>query len=169
MGWILDTAHASGATVLRRQIAAYLNRHGEPDSDHSGAELVVAELLSNAVRHTTGPCWVSVDWSLAEPILRASDLGDGFVVGAMEAPDIQAIGGRGLFIVSSLVLQLDVRRRASGVGVGGGRVADPACRIGEHRSAAPANDVAAVVDGGEQGGRVRQGRPCTPSRRSWRR
>ena len=116
MDWILDSGDAAGATMLRREIAAYLRRHGEPDGDLVGAELVISELLANAVRHTAGPCWVSVDWSKAEPILRACDLGEGFTLGAFQAPDFESVGGRGLYIVSSLVLQLDVRKRVSGTG-----------------------------------------------------
>ena len=116
MDWILDSGDAAGATMLRREIAAYLRRHGEPDGDHVGAELVISELLANAVRHTAGLCWISVDWSKAEPILRACDLGEGFTLGAFQAPDFESVGGRGLYIVSSLVLQLDVRKRVSGTG-----------------------------------------------------
>ncbi len=58
MEWALDARSAESVRALRREVVAYLGRHAEPDADLAGAELVVAELLANALHHASGPVWV---------------------------------------------------------------------------------------------------------------
>ncbi len=48
------------------------------DADLSDTEIVVAELLTNALAHTTGPAWVSLRWNGLHPLLSVADLGPGF-------------------------------------------------------------------------------------------
>jgi anti-sigma regulatory factor (Ser/Thr protein kinase) len=108
--WALDARDVSAQTDLRREIDAYLRRHGDVDADFNGASLIVAELVSNALRHAGGVCWVSLDWSSENPILRVYDLGPNFDLRA-ELPDMQRSGGRGLFIASAMSPQLVATRR----------------------------------------------------------
>ena len=115
MDWYLEAgSDATQTTTLRHEITAFLERHAEPGSDLDAAGVVVAELLANAVRHTEGPVWATVDWSAAEPVLIVRDLGPGFRLSAHpELPPMESIGGRGLFIASQLAPELAQRSERS--------------------------------------------------------
>ena len=76
--WYLDGEDRSSLTALRHEIMAYLGRHAEPDTDLADAELVVEELVGNAVRHAGGSIWVSLSWLDISPTLTVRDLGPGF-------------------------------------------------------------------------------------------
>jgi anti-sigma regulatory factor (Ser/Thr protein kinase) len=76
--WYLDGTDRSSLTALRHEIMAYLGRHAEPDSALADAELVVEELVGNAVRHAGGSIWVSLSWLDISPTLTVRDLGPGF-------------------------------------------------------------------------------------------
>ena len=126
MEWALNGASADAVSALRREVMAYLRRHGEPDSDYAAAEIVVAELLANAFEHAPGPAWVRASWARERPRIEVHDLGAGFVLDPA-LPEPSAERGRGLFLVnaiaddvtreskpgggSKLVATLPVRRR----------------------------------------------------------
>ena len=105
MEWAVDGGSAATIAALRREIAGYLRRHAEPDSDLAGAEMVIAELLSNAFEHAPGPAWVSANWESERPRLEVHDLGPGFVLDP-RLPEPDSERGRGLFIVDSIVKDL---------------------------------------------------------------
>ena len=113
MDWFVDTRDDAALAELRRRVAEYLRRHGTDDSDLAAAELVVSELLSNVKRHAGPAGWVSVSWSGETAVLSVVDLGPGFDLRA-ELPGLDAIGGRGLFIVSQLGQQLQAIPRPAG-------------------------------------------------------
>jgi DNA-binding NarL/FixJ family response regulator/anti-sigma regulatory factor (Ser/Thr protein kinase) len=101
MEWAVDGRNAAAIAALRREIAAYLARHSEPGSDLAGAEIAIAELLSNAFEHAPGPAWVRTSWEAERPRLEVHDLGPGFVLDpSLPEPDSER--GRGLFIVNSI-------------------------------------------------------------------
>jgi anti-sigma regulatory factor (Ser/Thr protein kinase) len=75
--WYLPEGAPEALPQLRRELVAYLRRHGESDSDFDAAELLVAESVGNAVRHTAGPVWVSLTWRGANPTMSVYDLGPG--------------------------------------------------------------------------------------------
>jgi anti-sigma regulatory factor (Ser/Thr protein kinase) len=130
--------------VLRHQIMTVLSGEVLPGEDLGAAEVVVAELLSNAVAHGTGPCWVTLRWEGVHPLLSVADAGPGFRSGPVPparvsdeelgaspqsatpqsagpqfaAPQLPADplapSGRGLYLVSQLALDLAVRPRATG-------------------------------------------------------
>jgi DNA-binding NarL/FixJ family response regulator/anti-sigma regulatory factor (Ser/Thr protein kinase) len=85
----------------------YLKRHGDPDSDFAGAEVVVAELLINAFQHAPGPAWVRAAWAGERPRLEVHDLGEGFTF-EPSLPEPAAAKGRGLFLVSALADDVEV-------------------------------------------------------------
>jgi anti-sigma regulatory factor (Ser/Thr protein kinase)/predicted ArsR family transcriptional regulator len=115
MDWYLDSAKASDASLLRSEIQSYLLRHAASDADIPAAILAVSELLANAVRHATGPAWVSIDWSEREPRLTVRDLGPGFQLGEVGLPeDPFAGGGRGLFLTDRVARDLEVATRERG-------------------------------------------------------
>jgi DNA-binding NarL/FixJ family response regulator/anti-sigma regulatory factor (Ser/Thr protein kinase) len=124
--WALNGDDPDAVRALRREVMAYLRRHGDPDSDFAGAEVVVAELLINAFEHAPGPAWVRASWLGERPRIEVHDLGPGFAL-APTLPEPAAERGRGLFLAqaiaddlsreskprggSKLVATLPVRRR----------------------------------------------------------
>lgn len=113
MNWVVDSANLESVSALRREITTYLRRHADPDARLDDCELVISELVTNVARHASGPVWVSVDWSAAEPTIRVADVGPGFDLD-IRLPDVDSAGGRGLFIVSKIATRLETLRRAAG-------------------------------------------------------
>ena len=112
--WVTDDRDAGSVSALRREVVAYLRRHGESESDFAGAEIVVAELLSNAFDHAPGPAWVRVAWDDERPLLEVHDLGPGFEL-RPRRPDSTSLAGRGLFLASAFADDLArVAKRAGG-------------------------------------------------------
>lgn len=80
MEWALEPADTAAVPRLRQQIMRLLARQAGPDADLAASEVVVAELLSNALAHTAGQAWVSLRWDGEHPLLSVADLGPGFPV-----------------------------------------------------------------------------------------
>lgn len=114
MEWYVEPGLLSAATELRRQVRIHLERHGEDGADLHAAEVIVAELVSNAVRHATGPVWASLTWTGDEPLFEVRDLGAGFDPRAELPADALTVGGRGLYLVEHLSLGFEVRERPGG-------------------------------------------------------
>ncbi len=114
MEWAVDGRSVASITALRREVVAYLRRHAQPDSDLAGAEVVVAELLSNAFEHAPGPAWVCIVWEGEQPRIEVHDLGPGFELDPrLPEPDHER--GRGLFIVNAIAHDLArASKRAGG-------------------------------------------------------
>jgi anti-sigma regulatory factor (Ser/Thr protein kinase) len=105
-----------------------LRRLATEDSDLSATEIVVAELLTNALAHTTGPAWVNLSWDGEHPLLSVADVGSaGTRANTTRAQvdadrtlvprlpdDPLAEGGRGLFLVAHFALDVAVAPRATG-------------------------------------------------------
>jgi anti-sigma regulatory factor (Ser/Thr protein kinase) len=113
MDWVVEAGNLGGVSALRGEITTYLRRHADAAASLADCELVVSELITNGVRHTSGLVWVSVDWSAARPTIRVADIGPGFDM-RIELPAPDAAGGRGLFIVNSIVPRLESFRRSAG-------------------------------------------------------
>lgn len=115
MDWYLDGRDRDAISHLRREIAAYLARHGARGGDVAGAELAVSELLTNVGRHAPGPAWVHLDWSGVRPRIDVHDLGPGFEPDPRLPDDrMQSSGGRGLYVVSNVASWLSVRAKQAG-------------------------------------------------------
>src|SRR5512142_1576268 len=114
MDLFFDATDPSAITDLRRELAAYFERHADVGSDLSGAELAVSELLGNAVRHAPGPAWVHVDWSERRPTIEIHDLGPGFKLNPTLPADPFAPGGRGLYVVSHIAEELAAAAKRAG-------------------------------------------------------
>ncbi|MDQ4029986.1 MAG: methanogen output domain 1-containing protein [Actinomycetota bacterium] len=115
MDWFLDPADGDAARALRRELIAYLRRHGDGSSDFAAAQLAFAEVVGNVRKHTGGPAWINVDWSGECPVLTVVDLGPGFSAERIGLPaDPAQAGGRGLFLVSHLAGELAVMSRRAG-------------------------------------------------------
>lgn len=129
MEWALEPADTAAVHRLRHQIMLALGRMATPDADLSSAEIVVAELLTNALAHTSGRAWVSLRWNGMHPLLSVADVGPGFIGPGEAGPglidatrtlvprlpdDPLAEGGRGLFLVAHFALDVAVAPRATG-------------------------------------------------------
>ncbi|HVL88889.1 MAG TPA: methanogen output domain 1-containing protein [Actinomycetota bacterium] len=99
---------------VKAEIGRYVRRHADDPGRLFDADVVVSELLSNAVRHAAGPAWVSIVWTTPRPVLSVYDLGPGFVFDPKLPDDPLAEGGRGLYIVSHMVDELDAASRRAG-------------------------------------------------------
>jgi predicted ArsR family transcriptional regulator len=75
--------------------------------------LIVGELLANAVDHSQGPIWVSLDWPDPKPTLIVRDMGAMFTL-PVSAPDVAQPRGRGLWLVSQLAPELSLAARRVG-------------------------------------------------------
>ena len=126
MEWTLQPGDTAAIPALRRRMVGWLARGAAPGSDLNAAELVIGELLSNALAHTAGPAWVSMRWEGTHPLLSVADIGPGFGTGSYPTlsadrtlvPDLPldplSITGRGLYLVARLALDVAVAPRHTG-------------------------------------------------------
>jgi anti-sigma regulatory factor (Ser/Thr protein kinase) len=128
--WSLEPGDAASVPGLRHRILGCLRALAARGSDLTDAEIVVGELLSNAMAHTTGPTWVSLRWDGAHPMLSVADAGPGFLralgrdgfpaadgdrtLRAELPADPLADGGRGLYLITRLARDVAVAPRATG-------------------------------------------------------
>jgi anti-sigma regulatory factor (Ser/Thr protein kinase) len=128
--WSLEPGEVAAVPELRHRIVRCLRTLAEPGSDLTDAEIVVGELLSNAMSHTDGPTWVSLRWDGVHPMLSVADLGPGFVqalagegtpaaagdrtLRAALPADPLAVAGRGLYLITRLAHDVAVAPRATG-------------------------------------------------------
>lgn len=115
MDWYVETENPGALPALRHAVARHLRRHATPDSDLDAAELVVSEIITNAIEHSGGPVWISLDWGGEQPELTVRDLGPGFELPTeLVPPPPEDERGRGLFIVAALTGDLRVASRRAG-------------------------------------------------------
>lgn len=104
--------------VARRTLRAALGRMGLTEQVIDDAEVVVSELLGNAVRHARAIAGgvLVLGWQLrgGQLQLRVTDGGSGRVVEAQEA-SLTAVSGRGLHIVERLTEGWGVTDHAGGL------------------------------------------------------
>jgi anti-sigma regulatory factor (Ser/Thr protein kinase) len=87
---------------------------GVAEKHLADAEVILAELLGNVVRHTPGPCTVFLDTDGDVPVLSVLDRGPDFVHPAPLPADALAERGRGLFIVRALAFEFSAAPRPGG-------------------------------------------------------
>ena len=110
-----DAHDARMAHDLRVFIADFLRAYGAPGEQYDAAELVVGELLSNAVRHAGGPIEMHLTWSGEYPELSMLDNGPAYDPSLAVPEDPWSEGGRGLYIISLLTRSFHVTRLFGGV------------------------------------------------------
>jgi anti-sigma regulatory factor (Ser/Thr protein kinase) len=131
--WSLEPGDIAAIPRLRQQIMRYLSRFAAPDADLGASAVVVGELLSNALAHSLGRAWISLRWDGPHPLLSVADTGPGLQSADHPATsglsslikadrtlvprlpdDPLARGGRGLYLVAHLSLDVAVATRATG-------------------------------------------------------
>jgi anti-sigma regulatory factor (Ser/Thr protein kinase) len=97
--WSYVGENAVDARKVRHEVRAFLERQADDAlSDLDAAELVVGELLANAVRHGAPPYGICIDWDDDPPILCVVDRGAGMPP-VYPAPGPLSERGRGLLLV----------------------------------------------------------------------
>jgi anti-sigma regulatory factor (Ser/Thr protein kinase) len=108
------------ARRIRRDARRFLEAQADAGrSDLDGAELVVGELVANAVLHGAPPFGVCIDWDNDPPMLCVVDRGCGMPP-VYPAPGPDSETGRGLLIVRALAGEIVIdsaARNASGTRV----------------------------------------------------
>jgi anti-sigma regulatory factor (Ser/Thr protein kinase) len=111
----LPAADASAAEA-RRRVRRQLTLWHIPEETRDNAQLVVSELVTNALRHTRSET-IGCELRLADGLLRVAVASDGS--GPSQAPSRAGEddeGGRGLYLVCALSEGWGVRPRDSGQG-----------------------------------------------------
>ena len=76
-------------------------------SDLDAVELIVGELVANAIRHAPGPIGMHVNWSGDQAVLVVVDRGPG-IPAVRAAPEPTATSGRGLRIIQALARDVEI-------------------------------------------------------------
>jgi len=98
---------------VRPDVRRFLETQADTDhSDLDAAELVVGELVANAVRHGAPPFGVCIDWHDDPPMLCVVDRGRG-IRPVYPAPDLDSESGRGLLLVRALAGEIVVDSTSS--------------------------------------------------------
>ncbi len=110
-----NSRDARMARDLRVFITEYLRAYGDPHADYNAVELVLGELLGNAVRHASGPIEMHLTWNGEFPELAMLDFGPPYDPALAVPEDPWEEGGRGLYIVGLLTRAFHVARLFGGV------------------------------------------------------
>ncbi len=95
---------AVSVTLARRRLREDLLLSGVPEVTVDDAEIVLSELLGNAVRHAqAGPAGVEVRWQVCDNVVEVvvTDGGAATRVTARDASEL-SVSGRGLHIVGAI-------------------------------------------------------------------
>jgi serine phosphatase RsbU (regulator of sigma subunit)/anti-sigma regulatory factor (Ser/Thr protein kinase) len=114
VSWDVDASDPSSAAAVRTQFVAFLSRFVEAETDLFPAELILGELLANAVEHAPGPVHVELAWRGDEPFLSVRDNGRGFAPRARLPEDVFSESGRGLFLISAFARSVTSSTRLEG-------------------------------------------------------
>ena len=114
VSWDVDASDASSAAAVRTQFTSFLSRFVAADADLFPAELILGELLANAVEHAPGPVHVELGWRDDAPFLIVRDNGEGFQPRARLPQDVFSESGRGLFLVSAFATSVTSTTRLEG-------------------------------------------------------
>jgi anti-sigma regulatory factor (Ser/Thr protein kinase) len=110
--WKFNASEPTAAVSARRSFAAYLHETCTGDSDFVAAEMVFAELISNAFRHGRAPVRIWVECEVAQCVLNVQDRGSGFVPKTPRLPtDVLSENGRGLYLVNALSRSVEIVSR----------------------------------------------------------
>jgi anti-sigma regulatory factor (Ser/Thr protein kinase) len=107
--WSCVRSDAREALGARHEVRDFLSRDADVASDLDASELIVGELVSNVVRHASGPIGVYCSWNDDGAVLVVADRGPGIPT-VRSCPDGIAERGRGLLLVLALARTMTVER-----------------------------------------------------------
>lgn len=109
--WRLDVGDPTAAYTVKHELMRFIARASSASpGDLAGCELIVGELIGNAVRHAPGALSLSVSIEGEDLVLHAVDEGPGFERMPILPESLWAESGRGLFLIDRLSRGLDVER-----------------------------------------------------------
>ena len=109
MCWTATSQHLTEAAAIRRSIAQYLEERVKEREALLDAEIVIGELLANAVRHSRGRFCADVEREGTRPVVVVHDAGRCFD-GSAGPHHPFAESGRGMDIVRALAEDVRIRR-----------------------------------------------------------
>jgi PAS domain S-box-containing protein len=113
--WTFHSSDAYSAQISRHELMRFLRSVPAPDEELFRAELILGEALANTVEHAPGLVSIEIDWTASQPIVTISDTGPGLTrVTATLPHDELEESGRGLFLITTLAVDLEVQPSAQG-------------------------------------------------------
>lgn len=112
--WRFDVRSREAADAVRGAFLETLRRDGYPATQRAVAEIILGELLGNAVRYAAGTVDLAVAWEDGHPVVELLDRGPGFTFVAVLPTDPLSERGRGLYLVKTLAHAFHVARRPDG-------------------------------------------------------
>lgn len=110
--WTAKSQNINEATTIRRAMAHYLKERIKEREGLLEAEIVIGELVANALRHAPGTVCADFDWrDDGRPVLLVHDAGECFQE-QVAATRPLAESGRGMHIVRALADDVRIRRVA---------------------------------------------------------
>jgi len=109
-----DVGDAAASSAFSAQLVAELERCGYAPDAIVNAEVVLAELIGNLVRHAPGPATFVIDSQRGHVLLHVLDSGPGYRFFSRLPTDTLSERGRGLFLISALAESFHVTVRAFG-------------------------------------------------------
>lgn len=98
--WRFDVGDTAVAYAIQRELIVSLGVTDE--AQLNTCELILSELIGNAVRHAPGPLSLSISIDDGGVCLHAIDEGPGFEFRSSLPTDLWAESGRGLFLIAAL-------------------------------------------------------------------
>jgi two-component sensor histidine kinase len=112
---------------IRARVHSFVRSAGGDASTADDLELVVSELATNVIEHTSSPTLtIGLVRTPEEWILDVADVEDLSILEDVELPAVTNAFGRGLFIVTKLVDEIAI--------VDNGETHGVRCRLGAHRA-----------------------------------
>jgi anti-sigma regulatory factor (Ser/Thr protein kinase) len=110
----VDARNQADSARFARRLVTELRRYGYSEDAVLNAEIVLAELIGNLVRHTPGTATFVIDGRRGHVVLHALDDGPGYRFLSRLPTDTFSERGRGLFLISTLAEAFHVTPRAFG-------------------------------------------------------
>jgi PAS domain S-box-containing protein len=110
----VDVRNASESARFAGLLVGELERNGYSSDAVLNAEIVLAELIGNLVRHAPGPATFVIDAQPHHVVLHVLDSGPGYRFMSRLPTDTFSERGRGLFLISTLAEAFHVTLRQAG-------------------------------------------------------
>jgi anti-sigma regulatory factor (Ser/Thr protein kinase) len=115
--WRFQATSPRCAHDTRLVLMSFLRQHAAADADLFTTELILGELLTNAVEHAPGRIDVRIDWAGDQPTVCVRDAGRGFTAPRSDLPkDLFEENGRGLFLITTLAPDVHIEPTPGGFG-----------------------------------------------------
>jgi anti-sigma regulatory factor (Ser/Thr protein kinase) len=107
--WSFDVKDSDAAYAVKREFAAAVREYDETADTHD-AQVILGELIANALRYTPGRVSIALSSDADGLCLHLMDEGRGFDLVPSLPKSPWSESGRGLFLVSQLAKSVTVRR-----------------------------------------------------------